>query len=95
MALSNNVGTLLDSRSKVLPSSVSAIQAALDQGVLVCLATGKARPAAISALQSVGLAGMPLPWTMLHGVLHWTRAFLSRYTWTVLLDGLHQTQYGL
>ena len=50
-------GTLLDSQSKILPSSVTAIKAALDQGVLVCLATGKARPAAISALQSVGLAG--------------------------------------
>ncbi len=58
--LSGAAGTLLDSNSKVLPSSVSAIKAALDQGVLVCLATGKARPAAISALQSVGLAGTPL-----------------------------------
>ena len=51
-------GTLLDSNSKILPSSVSALKAALNEGVLVCLATGKARPAAISALQSVGLAGV-------------------------------------
>ncbi|KAL3144565.1 hypothetical protein ABBQ32_004294 [Trebouxia sp. C0010 RCD-2024] len=50
-------GTLLDSNSKVLPSSVRAIQAALKAGVLVCLATGKARPAALSALTPVGLAG--------------------------------------
>ena len=57
ISLADAAGTLLDSRSKILPSSVSAIKAALDQGVLVCLATGKARPAAISALQSVGLAG--------------------------------------
>ncbi|KAL4430812.1 hypothetical protein ABPG75_006068 [Micractinium tetrahymenae] len=50
-------GTLLDSRSRVLPSSVSAIKAALARGVTVFLATGKARPAAIKAMQAVGLAG--------------------------------------
>lgn len=50
-------GTLLDGRSKVLPSSVQALRAALKAGVTVCLATGKARPAAIAAMQSVGLAG--------------------------------------
>ena len=50
-------GTLLDSRSQVLPSSVDAIRAALDVGVTVMLATGKARPAAIAAMQRVGLAG--------------------------------------
>ncbi|BDA50944.1 probable endoribonuclease YbeY at N-terminal half [Coccomyxa sp. Obi] len=50
-------GTLLDGRSKVLPSSVQALHAALKAGVTICLATGKARPAAIAAMQSVGLAG--------------------------------------
>ncbi|GAB4817962.1 hypothetical protein N2152v2_005008 [Parachlorella kessleri] len=50
-------GTLLDSRSRVLPSSVSAIKAAIDRGITVCLATGKARPAAIKAMAAVGLAG--------------------------------------
>lgn len=50
-------GTLLDSSSKVLPSSVAAIRAALERGVTVCLATGKARPAAMKAMEAVGLAG--------------------------------------
>lgn len=50
-------GTLLDSSSKVLPSSVAALKAALARGVTVCLATGKARPAAVAATQAVGLAG--------------------------------------
>lgn len=50
-------GTLLDSSSQVLPSSVEAIRAALGRGVTVMLATGKARPAAIKAMQTVGLAG--------------------------------------
>ena len=50
-------GTLLDSQSRVLPSSVKALKAALAAGVTVCLATGKARPAAISAMARVGLAG--------------------------------------
>ena len=57
MLRTGHAGTLLDSQSKILPSSVSALRAALEEGVMVCLATGKARPAAISALQSVGLAG--------------------------------------
>ncbi|KAL4528549.1 hypothetical protein Ndes2437A_g03114 [Nannochloris sp. 'desiccata'] len=50
-------GTLLDSRSQVLPSSVSAIKAALAAGVKVMLATGKARPAAMAAMQKVELVG--------------------------------------
>jgi hydroxymethylpyrimidine pyrophosphatase-like HAD family hydrolase len=50
-------GTLLDSRSQVLPSSVTAIKAALAAGVTVMLATGKARPAAIAAMHKVGLVG--------------------------------------
>ena len=53
-------GTLLDARSKVLPSSVQALRAAINAGVRICLATGKARPAAIAAMQPVGLAGVPL-----------------------------------
>jgi hydroxymethylpyrimidine pyrophosphatase-like HAD family hydrolase len=50
-------GTLLDSRSRILPSSVDAIRAALDRDIIVFLATGKARPAAFTALAAVGLAG--------------------------------------
>eukprot|EP00884_Botryococcus_braunii_P004928 jgi/Botrbrau1/14436/Bobra.0014s0082.1 len=50
-------GTLLDSRSQILPSSVEVVRAALAAGVRVCLATGKARPAAMSALSRVGLSG--------------------------------------
>ncbi|KAK9867453.1 hypothetical protein WJX84_002155 [Apatococcus fuscideae] len=50
-------GTLLDSKGQCLPSSVKAIEAAIAKGVFVCLATGKARPAAIRALTKVGLAG--------------------------------------
>jgi hypothetical protein len=87
-------GTLLDSSSRVLPSSVEALRAAIDAGVTVqlparpecpnlaflrtvsaaaaprmscvlcvssqvCLATGKARPAAIAAMDTVGLSGEP------------------------------------
>ena len=50
-------GTLLDRNSKVLPSSVAAIRAAIAAGVTVMLATGKARPAAVAAMRAVGLAG--------------------------------------
>ena len=50
-------GTLLDSRSQVLASSVEALKAALGSGITVCLATGKARPAAMTAMSRVGLAG--------------------------------------
>jgi len=50
-------GTLLDSSSSVLPSSVDAIRMAMDRGVKVILATGKARPAAVKAMEKVGLAG--------------------------------------
>lgn len=49
-------GTLLDSKSQVLPSSVEALRMATDRGVQVILATGKARPAAIKALDNVGLS---------------------------------------
>lgn len=50
-------GTLLDSNSRVLQSTVEALRAALAKGVTVILATGKARPAAISCMETVGLAG--------------------------------------
>lgn len=50
-------GTLLDSRSRVRPSSARALREVLERGVQVCLATGKARPAAIKAMETVGLAG--------------------------------------
>jgi hydroxymethylpyrimidine pyrophosphatase-like HAD family hydrolase len=50
-------GTLLDSRSRILPSSAAAVRAALDRGVRIVLATGKARPAALAACREAGLAG--------------------------------------
>ncbi|KAG2429570.1 hypothetical protein HXX76_010805 [Chlamydomonas incerta] len=49
-------GTLLNSRSRILPSSVSAIRAAAAAGVTVVAATGKARPAALAAAAAAGLA---------------------------------------
>ena len=51
-------GTLLDSSSHVLPSSVDALRRALWRGVTIMLATGKARPAARAAMAAVGLAGV-------------------------------------
>lgn len=50
-------GTLLNSNSEILPSSVEAIRGAISKGVTVMLATGKARPAAMAALRKVKLAG--------------------------------------
>lgn len=50
-------GTLLNSKSEVLPSSVEAIREAISKGVTVMLATGKARPAAVAALRKVSLVG--------------------------------------
>ena len=35
-------------------------------GVIVCLATGKARPAAVAALSAVGLAGDASQFTCIH-----------------------------
>lgn len=51
-------GTLLDSNSRVLPSSAAALREVLAAGVIVMLATGKARPAAVAALTEAGLAGI-------------------------------------
>ncbi len=42
------------------------MQAAIKAGVTVCLATGKARPAALSALTPVGLAGALLELVLLY-----------------------------
>jgi hydroxymethylpyrimidine pyrophosphatase-like HAD family hydrolase len=50
-------GTLLNSKSEVLPSSVEAIREVISKGVTVMLATGKARPAAVAALKKVNLVG--------------------------------------
>lgn len=50
-------GTLLNSSSKVTARTAEALRVVLARGVQVVLATGKARPAAISALEEVGLAG--------------------------------------
>jgi len=50
-------GTLLNSSSEISPRTVEALRVALDSGVRVVLATGKARPAAMAALSRVGLAG--------------------------------------
>jgi hypothetical protein len=50
-------GTLLNSSSEISARTVEALRVALDSGVRVVLATGKARPAAMAALSRVGLAG--------------------------------------
>jgi Cof subfamily protein (haloacid dehalogenase superfamily) len=66
-------GTLLNSNSELLPSSVEALRMATDRGVQVILATGKARPAAMKALERVGLAdntivGVKTPGIFLQGL---------------------------
>eukprot|EP01025_Chloroclados_australasicus_P067994 TRINITY_DN9432_c0_g1_i5.p2 TRINITY_DN9432_c0_g1~~TRINITY_DN9432_c0_g1_i5.p2 ORF type:complete len:419 (-),score=51.63 TRINITY_DN9432_c0_g1_i5:1222-2325(-) len=53
-------GTLLNSSSKILPSSAEAIKAALSKGVQVIVATGKARPGAIKAAEELDLVGPDL-----------------------------------
>lgn len=50
-------GTLLNSESKITKSTAGALRAAKDRGVTVVIATGKARPAAMDALGSMGLTG--------------------------------------
>lgn len=50
-------GTLLNSKSRVTASTAAALQAAKARGVTIVIATGKARPAALSALEPVGLLG--------------------------------------
>ncbi|XXG45882.1 hypothetical protein AAC387_Pa02g0847 [Persea americana] len=50
-------GTLLNSRSQVTSETANALREAISRGVKVIIATGKSRPAVISALKMVGLAG--------------------------------------
>lgn len=50
-------GTLLNSRSQVTSRNADALREAISRGVKVIIATGKTRPAVISALKMVGLAG--------------------------------------
>ena len=53
-------GTLLNSKSQVLPSSAEALRAVAAKGITLCLATGKARPGAVRAMDAAGLAGVAL-----------------------------------
>ena len=41
----------------MLPSSAEALRAVAAQGITLCLATGKARPGAVRAMEAAGLAG--------------------------------------
>ncbi|KAG8657305.1 endoribonuclease YBEY, chloroplastic isoform X2 [Manihot esculenta] len=50
-------GTLLNSKSQVSLTNAKALKEALSRGIKVVIATGKARPAAISILEMVDLAG--------------------------------------
>ncbi|OMO86632.1 hypothetical protein COLO4_21003 [Corchorus olitorius] len=50
-------GTLLNSKSQVSLANARALKEASSRGIKIVIATGKARPAAISVLQMVDLAG--------------------------------------
>ena len=50
-------GTLLNGNGVVTRGVADALRAAAEKGVLVCVATGKARPAARRALETAGLDG--------------------------------------
>ncbi|XP_010249477.1 PREDICTED: uncharacterized protein LOC104592035 [Nelumbo nucifera] len=50
-------GTLLNSKSQVSSTTAKALKEAVSMGVKVVIATGKTRPAVISALKMVDLAG--------------------------------------
>ncbi|KAH7284049.1 hypothetical protein KP509_34G037700 [Ceratopteris richardii] len=50
-------GTLLNSKSKISKSTAAALKEAVRRGIKVVIATGKTRPAVITACQSVGLVG--------------------------------------
>ncbi|XP_042377254.1 endoribonuclease YBEY, chloroplastic-like [Zingiber officinale] len=50
-------GTLLNSKSQITATTAEAIREAVSRGVKVVIATGKTRPAVISALKMVDLAG--------------------------------------
>nr|KJB65629.1 hypothetical protein B456_010G104100 [Gossypium raimondii] len=51
------LGTLLNSKSQVSLTNASALKEASSRGLKIVIATGKARPAAITVLQMVDLAG--------------------------------------
>ncbi|KAL5714365.1 hypothetical protein ACHQM5_016338 [Ranunculus cassubicifolius] len=67
-------GTLLNSKSQISPTTAEALREAMSRGVKVVVATGKARPAVITALEMVDLAGKD--------------GILSEYTPGVFLQGL-------
>eukprot|EP00262_Sarcandra_glabra_P013612 TRINITY_DN3818_c0_g2_i1.p1 TRINITY_DN3818_c0_g2~~TRINITY_DN3818_c0_g2_i1.p1 ORF type:complete len:588 (-),score=122.17 TRINITY_DN3818_c0_g2_i1:33-1796(-) len=50
-------GTLLNSKSQITSRTAEALREAISRGVKVVIATGKARPAVISVLKMVDLAG--------------------------------------
>ncbi|CAN4128329.1 unnamed protein product [Withania somnifera] len=54
---SENIGTLLNSKSQISSATAEALREATSRGVKVVIATGKTRPAVITLLNSVGLAG--------------------------------------
>ncbi|GFZ17183.1 haloacid dehalogenase-like hydrolase family protein [Actinidia rufa] len=55
--MDNRDGTLLNSESQISSTTAKALREALSRGVKVVIATGKTRPAVISALKMVELAG--------------------------------------
>ncbi|MCO5563008.1 hypothetical protein L7F22_016644 [Adiantum nelumboides] len=50
-------GTLLNSKSRITEKTAAALKEAIARGVNILVATGKTRPAVITACQSVGLVG--------------------------------------
>lgn len=50
-------GTLLNSRSQITKQTATALKAVIARGVKVIIATGKTRPAAMTACRAVGLEG--------------------------------------
>lgn len=50
-------GTLLNSKTQLTPTNANALKEAISRGVKVVIATGKTRPAAISALKAFDLTG--------------------------------------
>ncbi|KAG5563984.1 hypothetical protein RHGRI_000229 [Rhododendron griersonianum] len=56
--LDNTDGTLLNSQSQITSTTAQALREASSRGLKVVIATGKTRPAAISVLKMVDLAGI-------------------------------------
>ncbi|RVW79227.1 Endoribonuclease YBEY, chloroplastic [Vitis vinifera] len=52
-----NTSTMLNSKSQITATTAKALKEALSRGVKVVVATGKARPAVITALKAVDLVG--------------------------------------